>query len=145
MTTARCEKCGQAFTYSPSTEKGRFCSRQCFYDHKRLTKEEKERSTRSAAMKYRYGITADDYERMLADQAGGCAICGGVNPPKSKRRLGVDHNHACCPGKRSCGRCVRKLLCDRCNNILGQANDDTERLRRCIQYLEEGSDVYDRC
>lgn len=47
----------------------------------------------------------------------------------------VDHDHTCCPGKRSCGRCVRGLLCNRCNRALGQFGDDIETLRRAVAYL----------
>ncbi len=46
------------------------------------------------------GITDDGYAAMLAEQGGGCAICGST--PKT-RRLHVDHDHAS-------GR-VRGLLC----------------------------------
>jgi Recombination endonuclease VII len=53
------------------------------------------------------GVSTEDYERMLAEQGGGCAICGA--PPKT-RRLHVDHNHK--TGK------VRGLLCFRCNRAL---------------------------
>jgi hypothetical protein len=53
------------------------------------------------------GITDDEYAGMLAEQGGGCAICGA--PPKT-RRLHVDHDH-------KTGR-VRGLLCHRCNRAL---------------------------
>lgn len=82
-----------------------------------------------------YKLTPDDYDVLLARQGGGCAICGAA--PSDKERLHVDHDHACCPArKRSCGRCVRGLLCNACNHMLGNANDDTDRLRRAIGYLE---------
>ena len=53
------------------------------------------------------GVTDAEYDRLLAAQGGGCAICG--NPPKT-RRLHVDHDH-------KTGR-VRGLLCHRCNRAL---------------------------
>jgi len=53
------------------------------------------------------GISDDDYQQLLEEQEGGCAICGA--PPKT-RRLSVDHNHR--TGK------VRGLLCFRCNRGL---------------------------
>ena len=64
-----------------------------------------------------YGITMDDYATMVEAQGGGCAICQA--PPREGRRLAVDHDHACCAGPRSCGQCVRGLLCTTCNVWLG--------------------------
>lgn len=82
----------------------------------------------------RYGLTLDRYEEMLLDQGGVCAVCKGVNA--NGQRLSIDHDHACCPGQRSCGRCVRALLCAGCNFILGHANDDAARLRAAASYVE---------
>ena len=53
------------------------------------------------------GVTDDEYEGMLAEQGGVCAICG--SPPKS-RRLHVDHDHRT--------GAVRGLLCFRCYRAL---------------------------
>lgn len=52
---------------------------------------------------------------MLQEQGGVCAIC--KQPPR-RNKLHVDHDHSCCPGKRSCGRCIRGLLCASCNSKL---------------------------
>lgn len=80
-----------------------------------------------------YGMSVEDYDALLASQGGGCAICHGVN--KSGQRLAVDHDHACCPGKTSCGRCVRALLCANCNLGLGKFRDDPLLLAAAIEYL----------
>jgi len=77
-----------------------------------------------------------DVEKMDRDQGGRCAICGSVNP--DGRRLAVDHDHACCPGKRSCGGCVRGLLCDRCNRGMGFFGDDPALLESAAEYLRNG-------
>jgi len=91
------------------------------------------RCWRSDKLKSAYGITIDQYEAMLAEQAGGCSICGGSNA--SGRNLYVDHDHACCPGGKSCGRCVRALLCDPCNRSIGLMRDDPARLEAAAAYL----------
>lgn len=65
---------------------------------------------------WRFNLTVEQYDAMLEAQGGVCAIC--KNPPKNVR-LHVDHDHACCPGKRVCGQCVRGLLCWNCNKFLG--------------------------
>lgn len=63
-------------------------------------------NTRAWALKYNYGITSDDYKRMLDVQHGACAICGRV----PSYRLHVDHDHET--------GAIRGLLCVRCNNFL---------------------------
>jgi hypothetical protein len=74
-------------------------------------------------LKARYGLTVADYERMLEEQRGVCAICGNEMDPPC-----VDHDHA--TGK------VRGLLCKSCNWILGRAKDNPDIFRRAILYLE---------
>jgi hypothetical protein len=74
----------------------------------------------------RYGLSAADYQAMLARQGGRCAACKKKPGPKS--RLEVDHCHLT-------GR-VRGLLCTKCNTMLGMGDDDPDRLRAGIAYLE---------
>lgn len=45
-------------------------------------------------------------------------------------------DHECCRGAGSCGQCVRGLLCDSCNKLLGHAQDSTSLLRSAASYLE---------
>lgn len=72
-----------------------------------------------------FGLTSDDYARMLASQDGVCAICGGVNPNNA---LAVDHNHI--TGK------IRGLLCITCNFRVGLIENEM-LLAKTHQYLEE--------
>jgi hypothetical protein len=90
-----------------------------------------------------FGITRAQYDQLFALQDGRCAICG--NKPKT-RQLSVDHDHSCCPGSRSCGNCVRGLLCSVCNqNLLGWICKESklgkphaiEVLYRAIRYLRQ--------
>ncbi|NKX56269.1 endonuclease domain-containing protein [Arthrobacter mobilis] len=82
-----------------------------------------------------FGITIDRYEEMLAEQGGVCARC--KQPETNGKRLSVDHNRKCCPTYKSCGRCVRRLLCHRCNWIVGRAEESAELLRNLAAYIEE--------
>lgn len=71
---------------------------------------------RSAQLR-NFGLTLEDYDAMMEAQDGLCAICESTTPNKV---LAVDHDHACCDTtSRSCGRCVRGLLCLQCNTKLG--------------------------
>lgn len=82
----------------------------------------------------RYNLTPVDYDKLLAAQGGVCGICGAE--PVGGGCLQVDHDHACCPAQRSCGRCVRGLLCAHCNAALGMMCDDPDRLRAAAEYVE---------
>lgn len=75
----------------------------------------------------KYGITQEDYQRMLDSQSNVCAICGGYETWEHSR-LCVDHCHK--TGK------VRGLLCSRCNKALGGFWDDTAILSKAIDYLQ---------
>jgi hypothetical protein len=82
----------------------------------------------------KYRLRREDFEAMLARQGGACAACGATEPG-GKGRFNVDHDHACCPGDKSCGQCVRGLLCAGCNSGIGFFNDDVDRLMAAAAYL----------
>lgn len=89
-----------------------------------------------------WGMTRSEYEEMIERQGGGCAICG--HPGSEKNRLAIDHDHACCPGKKgrkTCGKCIRAILCTRCNAGLGQFFDDPEILEAAAAYVRSHSAV----
>jgi hypothetical protein len=65
---------------------------------------------------WRYNITLDGYYDLLIGQNEGCGICGIKEPyGKSMEFFNVDHDHSCCDSIKSCGKCVRGLLCTYCN------------------------------
>ena len=80
-----------------------------------------------------YNITSEQYWAIYEAQGGKCAICRRATG--AKRRLSVDHDHSCCSGPTSCGRCVRSLLCSTCNKMLGHIRDSTETAERILHYL----------
>lgn len=81
-----------------------------------------------------FNVTPERYQAIFAGQGGVCAACGTT--PESNRRLSIDHDHSCCPTPgRSCGKCVRGLLCNRCNVGLGFFDDDADRLMAAAAYL----------
>lgn len=74
-----------------------------------------------------YGISHDDYERMLEKQGGKCALCGGTQRFRHQRNMHVDHDHT--------GGEIRGILCGRCNSALGIIREDTDWLRQAAEYL----------
>jgi hypothetical protein len=83
----------------------------------------------------KYGITQQDYDRILAEQGGGCAICGGPprGPGAANGFFHADHCHR--------SNEFRGLLCGSCNTALGLLNDDPERVERAAAYLREDRPV----
>jgi hypothetical protein len=75
-------------------------------------------STRGYRLRYLYKMTVEMYEALLSSQEGHCALCQATQD-SNERRMAVDHNHECCSGQRSCGKCLRGILCANCNRKLG--------------------------
>ena len=80
-------------------------------------------NVKKATLKMRYGLTIDQFNKMISDQNGLCAICNKdiADYPY------VDHNHV--TGN------VRKLLCLGCNTGLGSFQDSPEILQKAVDYL----------
>jgi Autographiviridae endonuclease VII len=85
------------------------------------------------ALRSNYGITLAEYEALLAEQGGGCAICGVTEPGGRGKRFHVDHDHET--------GAVRALLCHGCNTGLGAFGDDVDRLMSAVAYLLSRQDV----
>jgi hypothetical protein len=96
------------------------------YQRIRRQRPEVKKANRAGHLKRKYGITIEQYEAMLALQGGGCAICGRKS--RAGISLHIDHDH-------ETGQ-IRGLLCFPCNNLLGDIEDDLERLREAASYLE---------
>lgn len=79
---------------------------------------------RVANLKYKYGLTIEDYNTLVASNRDGrCPIC------KLREANAVDHDHA--TGK------VRGYLCKQCNASLGGFFDDPAILSRAARYLKK--------
>ncbi len=82
------------------------------------------RASRKARLK-KYGLSLEDFDEILNQQKGVCAICN-ENP---EGQLAVDHDHNT--------NKIRGLLCRACNRGIGIFKDNTERLESAIEYLEK--------
>lgn len=91
-------------------------------------------------LKFRlYKLTVEDYNQRLIAQDHKCDICG-IPFAEKVRTPQTDHDHGCCPGKESCGECVRSILCYNCNAGLGNFRDNVEVMRKAIEYLIKFND-----
>ena len=122
-----CRKCGQSkeldqFQYRKDTKKHRSECKPCRAARKSEWQKGTPEFSRNRTLKYKYGITIEDYERMLVEQNHQCYICN------AETKLVVDHCHE--SGK------VRGLLCHQCNIMLGMAKDNPAILRLAANYLE---------
>jgi hypothetical protein len=87
-------------------------------------------------LKHKYGMTPDQFARMVEEQEGLCYLCGEPLALEYKRAVHIDHDHSCCRGDRSCGRCIRGVACEPCNKGIGHFGDSPERMRRAADRLE---------
>lgn len=78
-------------------------------------------------LRYNYGLMIEDYNRMLKEQGGICAICGETE--RVHTRLCIDHDHVT-------GR-VRGLVCSRCNVAMGLLDDSSIKAQEMANYLKE--------
>lgn len=93
--------------------------------------------TLETQFRFRWGISYLQRDVLLAIQGGVCAACGTDDP--GTKGWCVDHDHSCCPTSKTCGKCIRALLCSPCNLALGHVQDNPETLRALATYLESHS------
>ena len=89
---------------------------------------------RSYSLRRSFGLTDEQFYNMAEIQDHRCAVCASPTPD-GRGTWHVDHDHACCPGRTSCGQCIRGLLCSRCN---GQVLPVIEGplYERALRYLQ---------
>lgn len=96
-----------------------------------------------ARMRNFYSISYGEYRDLIDAQQGGCEICRRPATEFSKA-MAIDHDHRCCPGKKSCGKCIRGILCTNCNAAIGLIGDSAEAAVRAVNYLVRYSTGIDR-
>lgn len=90
-------------------------------------KEQNSERFRELNLKYRFGITLQDYENQLNSQDRKCAICEKPSEELEYNML-IDHCHKT--------GVLRGLLCKKCNFAIGLLDDNVETLKKAIHYLE---------
>ena len=72
----------------------------------------------------KFGLNREQYQQMLSDQKGRCAIC---DEPLSGGWV-IDHCHMTMK--------VRGLVHPKCNTFIGMGNEDPKRLEMAVAYLK---------
>lgn len=110
------------------------CDTAARHSYKEKNREVVKVRQRNQHLEMKYGITSEEYDKMLEAQGGCCAVCGTDKPTgegsfqRHLKNMAVDHCH-------ETGR-VRGLLCNKCNRGIGLLRDDPELLRKAADYLE---------
>lgn len=86
-------------------------------EYSRRTKESRAHKLRQK----KYGITPDDFTKLLERQAGLCAIC------RVSKAAVVDHNHKT--------GAIRGILCSPCNTAIGLLKECPKRFEAAVKYL----------
>lgn len=136
----RCSKCGgdkslDDFSNDKRSPTGKhsWC-KKCRSDYNDLHRIRSPYNPEKRRDQYLQSPHLQNYEIRLSEQNGLCALC--KQPPANGEKLVTDHNHDCCPGEKSCGKCIRGLIHAHCNCALGFLRDDPKLCRLAAEYLE---------
>jgi hypothetical protein len=114
-----------------STGKGYLCKPCANARSLNWAKKNKERH-KGNQLKYRYGISKEEYDKKIAEQQNKCEICKEEETSTFRgtlKGLAVDHSHV--SGK------VRGLLCKNCNVSLGLLKENKQTIKAMLNYLEK--------
>lgn len=78
----------------------------------------------------RHHLDESVYLDMFNKYNGLCHSC------KNNKAEVIDHDHSCCKKNRSCGKCVRGILCRQCNLVLGILEEDKGKIKNLLNYID---------
>jgi len=132
----RCRKCKRWLPFSSFHKSQAYMEgvrarcKECVNKHNKETRDPVNR--RKIHMRYAFGMTMHQYNKMLEEQGGVCAICKKPETRRAKNGaicpLCIDHCHR--TGD------VRALLCNACNTALGVMGEDPEHIRALAEYAD---------
>jgi len=138
VVTGICVVCEREFEIKKAGTSPKACTncRAKYYEQNREKRKIDPKKRREYSVRHQFGLSLEELDGLTQRQGNKCAACG-ASAPRGKS-LSVDHDHTCCDGNASCGKCVRGLLCQRCNTFLGFVDDDPEFIKRMIEYIDTG-------
>jgi hypothetical protein len=100
---------------------------------------ERAKRTRRREWLRRYGLTLESFDALLASQGNRCGNtgCSVTEPGGFGNQWHVDHDRRCCPNLRGCVKCIRGLLCSKCNQALGLLGENTDCILGLKFYIQK--------
>lgn len=99
-------------------------------EYRKKNREKYRAAHRARQIRGRYGIEAEEFDRLMIEQQGLCKICH-----VQMVIGGLDHDSVCIDHDHETGR-VRGLLCHRCNLGLGGFRDKMALVQAALDYLK---------
>lgn len=137
--TSLCKECIKAYQKAYQSENRSQLNTKRNERRRNLRKSDNQRALEQDRIdrnRKKFKISISEYDHILASQDFRCAICR-KHQDEFDKRFSVDHDHSCCPGKKSCGPCIRGLLCFGCNVGIGHLRDNIKNLQSAIEYLNK--------
>ena len=134
-TCSKCKKSKPLFLFSVGSSKldglHSYC-KECDREYRAEHKETLAVQNKVGQMRRNYNLTPTQYQELIAN---GCEVC------RSMDNLHIDHDHRCCPGQKTCGRCIRGVLCSNHNRAIGFTHDNIDELLAMATYLMQFENV----
>lgn len=97
----------------------------------------KERSNfldRRSHLKNTYCMSIEQYQELIVKQNNLCLLCN--KPLDLTINNHIDHDHKCCDGEKSCGKCIRGVLHDQCNRYIAMIERYPNLLAPALKYIK---------
>lgn len=116
--------------HKTATDGRRNICKVCQNIYAQIKRQKDDGRSRNYSLQRDHGISHEEYLQMLESQGGRCMICNTDKPHRSLyfKHFAIDHCHK--SGK------IRALLCNSCNTGIGHFNDDSDLLKKAINYLD---------
>jgi len=126
---SHCKECMKK-SYKKWVENNRSKSIEYSKKHRLLNPEKVKFTIKKTRLK-KYGLSIEEYDKMIKEQNNKCAICGCEEKGRRKNgrliKLAIDHDHKTDK--------VRGLLCVNCNTAIGLTKENLFILIKIIEYL----------
>jgi len=100
----------------------------CKVEVNRASYERNKEAVKLRSIQKKYKLDEEQYYKFIEN---GCLVCG------SSDNLCIDHDHSCCPGTNTCGKCLRGTLCRRCNVAEGLYKNDPQNAMNLVKYMQK--------